>query len=199
MLGRVLVDKSFKNNPTPFRSPLWPWVAPKLCTSALSCLDETQLLHTVDYLEFMVLTTLSKTTLWQLSGNMFNKTCCWGSKQELHIMDELSDRAARRFALPPNQSAKMSTCSFYVSMLFFCQSVQQDSHFEWSILILANGLGTISNFGIRILFKTLKGLSRNALRSLYPESCHYSSWWDVVDAKRRAKPGIHSTLKILFF
>lgn len=68
-------------------------------------------------------------------------------------------------------------------MLFFCQSVQQDSPFEWSILIVANGSGTISNFGIRILFKTLRVSCRNALRSLHPESCRYSSWWDVVDAK----------------
>ena len=137
---------------------------------------------TVDYLEFMVLTTWSKTTLWQLQATCLTRLVAEvASKNCIQWMSSLIELQEDSLCLRINQlNINVFVLCFYA---VFCQSVQQDSPFEWSILIVAKGSGTISNFGIRILFKTLRVLSRNALRSLHPESCRYSSWWDVVDAK----------------
>lgn len=141
---------------------------------------------------------LKQNDIMATSGNMFNKTCCWGSKQELHTMDELSDRAARRFARPPNQSVKCQRVRF---MFLCCFLSKRSTRFTlWMVNTdCCERFGNYQQFWNTNPFQNVEGFVQE-------RSTFFTSWIMPLQlmvrccgCERRAKPGIHSTFKIISF
>ena len=153
---------------------------------------------TVDYLEFMVLTTWSKTTLWQLQATCLTRLVAEvASKNCIQWMSSLIELHEDSLCLRINQlNVNVYVLCFYAVFL----SKRSTRFTLWMVNTdCCERFGNYQQFWNTNPFQNVEGFVQE-------RSTFFTSWIMPLQlmvrccgCERRAKPGIHSTFKIMSF